>query len=499
MKFLNGVIAIFIILCGITSFSANAQATYSHHYNFISRAQWGANENLRLYNEKNPKPKIILLSPEFYVKYANELKLKKIISYSKNNKKLTWPLEYPEKISKIFIHHTGSSKNLDNPMQLVRDIYHSHTIVRGWGDIGYNYLIDPDGNVYEGRYGGESVVGAHAGPKGNKGSIGIALLGNYDKNPVPQKAKDALIKLLSEKTKLYNIDPQGSTLLRGENLPNILGHKSVMHTSCPGKYLSALLPEIRESVARLNKEVNYSKKSSNSTLDDFSFKYIPVLKKITMPADRKMQYFVKLKNTGNKTWNKNTRIILVNNQTIKKSFTIGTSKISEKEVKPGETGTFKITIQSKLYGGLKYIKLRPLFNGTYRAENAISIPTTVKTPHFDYKIVALSLPKKSLSSKEPLMAMATLKNTGNVKWKNFGTHRISLGSANPIDRKSEFTNSTRMGFLKESIVKPGQAGHFIFYLKAPSATGSYTEYFAPVIESITWLDGKNMKFNFNVI
>ena len=260
-----------------------------------------------------------------------------------------------------------------------------------------------------------------------------------------------------------------------------------------------LLPLIRKSVADLNGPTDYSTKENRLALNDFSFEYIPVLKKITMPADRKMEYIVKLKNTGKKTWNKDTKINLIDNTLVKKSLRVKTSKISESQVAPGEVGKFKITIQSKLNEGAGYIKLRPNFNGENLSENAISIPVTVKKPHFDYKIVKISIPKTTLSFGESLNAIVTLKNTGNVKWRNYGPNRISIGSTNPKDRQSEFTNSSRMGFLKEPIVRPGQVGHFIFRLKAPPKSGKYTEYFAPVVESITWLDNKNMNFNLNII
>lgn len=500
MKLGKIVISLFAFAINLILFLPHAQAASSNHdYNFITRSEWGANEDLRLYNKDNPKPNIIILSPEFYIRYANELKLQKIISRNENGEKITWPLQYPEKVSKIFIHHTGSSNNLDDPAKVVRDIYYSHTITRGWGDIGYNYLIDPEGNVYEGRYGGEGVVGAHVGPMGNRGSIGIALLGNYNEDEVPEKAEKALIALLAEKTKQYGIDPEGSSYFRGEYIPNITGHREVMKTSCPGEKLWNLLPEIREQVANYNGNFDYSINDSRLAMEDYSFEYIPVLNEINMPADRKMEYVVKLKNTGKKTWDKNTRITLINDPLVKKSFIIGTSNINKQTVAPGEVGTFKITIQSKLYGGFNYIRLRPYFNGEVLSEDSISIPTMIKNPNFDYKLLAFSPPKSSMSIGESVTAMVTLKNTGDVKWRNYGLHRISLGSDNPTDRESEFTGSTRMGFLKEPIVNPGQVGHFIFNLKAPNIAGNYSEYFAPVIESITWLDGKNMKFDINVI
>ena len=62
-----------------------------------------------------------------------------------------------QKIKKIIIHHTATSK-IDDPEASVRAIYYYHAVSRGWGDIGYNYIVDQNGKVYEGRYGGDGVV-----------------------------------------------------------------------------------------------------------------------------------------------------------------------------------------------------------------------------------------------------------------------------------------------------------------------------------------------------
>lgn len=498
MKLRHLILTFLLVVSGILLFSPHVYANSSHNYEYKTRQQWGADETWRIYNKDNPAPKLIIFSPDFYIRYANELKLKKIISRNTNGEKLTWPLQYPKNVSKIFIHHTGSQKNLDNPEQLVRDIYHSHAINRGWGDIGYNYLIDPQGTVYEGRYGGDGVVGAHVGPMGNRGSIGIALLGNYNDQPVPEKARQALIRLLSEKTKQFNIDPEGENHFRGVNIPNITGHESVMNTSCPGKHLSTLLPAIRKEVARVNKNYDYAKGHKRKTEKQYAYQYIPVLGEITMPADRKMEYVVKLKNIGTEPWDKTTRLSLIGDPIVKRSLMIKTARMNESLVKPGEIGTFTITITSKLYGGYATVNLRPHFNNTHSCEDAFSIPVIVKDPNFNYEVMAFKTPKNKLKIGETFNVIVTLKNTGNVTWRNYGIHRISLGSTNPHDRTSSFTGSTRMGFLQEPIVRPGSVGNFIFNLKAPASAGSYVEYFAPVIESVTWLDGKNMKFALTV-
>ncbi|MBD3156973.1 hypothetical protein GF369_04055 [Candidatus Peregrinibacteria bacterium] len=498
MKLRHLIATSLLAVSGILLFSSHVHANSSHNYTYKTRKQWGANEDLRIFKEDNPAPQLIIFSPDFYIRYADELKLKKVITHNKNGEKLTWPLQYPEQVSKIFIHHTGSQANLDNPEQIVRDIYHSHTITRGWGDIGYNYLIGPEGTVYEGRYGGDNVVGAHVGPMGNRGSIGIALLGNYDTNPVPEKARQALIQLLAEKTRKFDIDPEGKRHFRGETIPNITGHESVMNTTCPGKHLSALLPSIRKAVARINSQHTTAQEKKGTIEKQYAYEYIPVLKEINIPADRKMEYVVKLKNLGTEPWNNTTRLSLISDPVVKRSLMVKTARMNESLVRPGETGTFTIAITSKLYAGYNTMHMRPHFNGAHASEDAFSIPVIVQEPHFNYEVMAFDVPRKTLEIGESFNAIVALKNTGDVTWRNYGIHRISLGSTNPQDRTSSFTGTTRLGFLKEPLVRPGNIGHFVFNLQAPALAGSYVEYFAPVVESVTWLDGKNMKFSLNV-
>ena len=463
---------------------------------YISRATWGANESLRLYKDDNPEPILVNLPSDFYVRFAKELKLSRVISTTNTGGELTWPLQYSQEIKKIIIHHTGTTRDLDNPEKAIRDIYYYHTIGRGWGDIGYNYIIDQQGNIYEGRYGGEGVVGAHAGP-GNRGSIGIAILGNYDDSEMNPNIQKALEILISEKTKLHGIDPMGESYFRGEKLPNIIGHNSVMPTACPGGNIIKFLPIIRRNIAQLNGNFNYEN-PANQEIKEYDFKYLATLDEINLKPEKKIEYVFRLQNTGTKTWSKYTRVVGEKDSLIMNAFGVSGTKLKENYVKPGEIGTFSVNITSKLKGGFFYIPIKPIYNGTTIATETLYIPTIVEYPYFDYELVDISMPKSILNAGEQLIAVVSLKNTGNINWKNFGENRISLGSDNPQDRVSAFTKSTRMGYLKESIVAPGSVGHFIFNLKAPLGEGIYEEYFAPVIERIAWLDGNGMKLTINV-
>lgn len=156
-----------------------------------------------------------------------------------------WPPEH-EPWVKIILHHTATSNESD-PLATMRAIYYYHAVVLRWGDIGYNYVIDRNGNIYEGRYGGENVQGGHVYGY-NQGSVGIALLGTYTSANITPLAERSLISLLAWICFRRGIAPLGSGLFMDKELPNIMGHRDAAPTSCPGDALYARLPSIRSSV-----------------------------------------------------------------------------------------------------------------------------------------------------------------------------------------------------------------------------------------------------------
>jgi hypothetical protein len=173
------------------------------------------------------------------------------------------PSYYP--VSHLVLHHTADSDSLypseQNWAARVRAIWSFHTFTRGWGDIGYNYLIDPNGVIYEGRAGGDNAVGFH--DTANYGSMGVAVIGTYDQYPMPPAAQDALVRLLSWKAGERDIDPFGSSYYYGCTrstacqpfhpdaiVQTITGHKQVTpgRTVDPSELTMALLPELRSRV-----------------------------------------------------------------------------------------------------------------------------------------------------------------------------------------------------------------------------------------------------------
>jgi hypothetical protein len=148
-----------------------------------------------------------------------------------------------------FIHHTVNANNY-TPEQvpaLLRGIYAYHTQSRGWSDIGYNYLVDRFGRIWEGRYGGvdRAVVGAHTLGY-NEYAFAMSAIGNFDIAQPPQAVLDAYAKLFAWKLSLYNIRADATHLyVKDRYLNAINGHRDVGKTACPGKYLYAKIPSIR--------------------------------------------------------------------------------------------------------------------------------------------------------------------------------------------------------------------------------------------------------------
>jgi len=148
-----------------------------------------------------------------------------------------------------FIHHTVNANNYTAAQvpALLRGIYAYHTQSKGWRDIGYNFLVDRFGRIWEGRYGGVNrpVVGAHTLGY-NEYSFAMSAIGNFDILSPPQAVVDAYARLFAWKLSLSNIRADSTRLrVKDKWLNAINGHRDVGATACPGRYLYAKVPAIR--------------------------------------------------------------------------------------------------------------------------------------------------------------------------------------------------------------------------------------------------------------
>ncbi|MFE2051304.1 peptidoglycan recognition protein, partial [Streptomyces sp. NPDC059459] len=171
---------------------------------------------------------------------------------------------YTKKVKAAFVHHsaTGNNYTCKQAPSVIRSIYRYHVNSMGWRDVGYNFLVDKCGKIYEGRAGGVSkaVLGAHT-MGFNSNTMGIAVLGTYGSKKPSSAAVKAIAKLTAWKLGLYGVNPRGKTSLKsgggnlyrkGKNvrLNVISGHRDGFATSCPGKKLYAKLGTSRSTAAK---------------------------------------------------------------------------------------------------------------------------------------------------------------------------------------------------------------------------------------------------------
>ncbi len=161
------------------------------------------------------------------------------------------------------VHHTAGRNGYaraDVPA-ILRAIQVFHVQGNGWNDIGYNFLVDRFGTVYEGRAGGvtKNVVGAHA-LGFNTGSVGVAVLGDYDGAQSSQAAEAAVARVLAWRLDAAHVDPLATmTLVSGGSdrfpagipvfLRAVSGHRDTGFTACPGASLYARLGAIANAAA----------------------------------------------------------------------------------------------------------------------------------------------------------------------------------------------------------------------------------------------------------
>ncbi len=152
-----------------------------------------------------------------------------------------------------FVHHTVNANNYTEAEvpAIIRSIYAYHTKSRGWSDIGYNFLVDRFGRVWEGRYGGvdRPVVGAHTLGY-NEYSFAMSAIGNFELVQPSDAVLRAYGAVFAWKLSLHGVSAASTAQDVGRStFQAINGHRDAAATACPGKYLYAQLPTIRAYAA----------------------------------------------------------------------------------------------------------------------------------------------------------------------------------------------------------------------------------------------------------
>jgi N-acetylmuramoyl-L-alanine amidase len=219
----------------------------------------GRVERLRAYLVRSPEVRI----PLRRVSMAGSPLLLGREAWGANEAIRRAPPSYAPSVQFALVHHTAGSNSYtaSQSAAIVRGIEVYHVKGNGWNDIGYNFLVDKYGQVFEGRYGGadKNVIGAHA--EGfNTGSFGVAVLGTYGSASPAAVARTALAGLLAWRLDVAHVDPLSSlTWVSGGNaryasgvpvlLRAVSGHRDTGFTSCPGAAFYAQIGAIARQAA----------------------------------------------------------------------------------------------------------------------------------------------------------------------------------------------------------------------------------------------------------
>ncbi len=181
------------------------------------------------------------------------------------------PPLFADQIRFSVVHHTAGQNDYSRAeaAAIVKGIQLYHVQGNGWNDIGYNFLVDRFGTIYEGRFGGpeRNVIGAHA-LGFNTGSVGVALLGSYGSTAPTRAAEDAIAQLLSWRLDLAHVDPTAAlTFVSGGSnrfpsgvpvlLRGVSGHRDTGFTECPGNQLYGRLNSIAAASSQLGQPKIY--------------------------------------------------------------------------------------------------------------------------------------------------------------------------------------------------------------------------------------------------
>lgn len=141
------------------------------------------------------------------------------------------------------VHHTVNSNSYgcgDSPA-LVRGIYSFHVNGNGWNDIGYNFLVDRCGQIFEGRYGGIEmpVIGAHT-YNFNYATTGVSMIGDFSSASIPGAMYNSVVSVLDWKLDLHGVNPLWQSTITGYDgsptltVRNVSGHRDFGGSACPG-------------------------------------------------------------------------------------------------------------------------------------------------------------------------------------------------------------------------------------------------------------------------
>ncbi len=432
--------------------------------NIIARSSWGGfeqeNNSLKLVASRNFLPNF----SKFYSREDPEIS--QVVGFL-DDKTLLWPRQYAQDVKMLVVHHTASTKEIDDPMQAIRNIHEFHANGKKWGDIGYHYIISPDGKIFEGRAGGAGVIGGHS-YNVNKVSIGIALMGNYQLDQVPSETMRSLAMLLEKLSSAYDLDPLGKVTYKDTVFNVINGHRDSGKTLCPGENLYQRIPELRNWVHN-NLSLNpkaFSLESGNN---------------FDIQALKKEKIKLRLRNLTTQTWTRSgTKLVAADIPTQNIIGKNNSFRLKDNNVGTNRSGDFEIEITSPNLSGFKALRFKLVHNGSEYKED-VFVNLVIKAKDLSYKFDSKSSRVTSRSGQ---------KSTIKVKITN--DSELDFNSQNPVYLAVLNTDSAhRIIKINSNKINlaAGRSKSLSLDLFAPDTAGTFSQKLGLISPELGVLDG----------
>lgn len=272
--------------------------------------------------------------------------------------------------------------------------------------------------------------------------------------------------LIKEKADLWGIDVDATSRIRGKSTKNLVGHKDLTSTLCPGENIDELIPYIRSSIDKSLEIYSYDDD------DEFAYETVNDWEPIYLNPQDEAEITFQLKNICTETWNSDTHLVANLDYEGEKIVSLNRASddsiapMNESSVAPGQTGTFTVTLNSNLAGGFVDFDITPIYNGYKKTPNYMSLTVYVEAPDLSHS-TTVDLGAERLKTDDDMSVTVEVENEGNVVWKNYGDYPVMLTG-------DELMASLEVE-MNESEVEPGETATFEFSVEGPEVAGTYHE------------------------
>jgi hypothetical protein len=403
---------------------------------------------------------------------------------------------------KAIVHHTATRNNSTDPTADIRAMYYYHAVTRGWGDIGYNYLVDRSGNIWTGRQGGDDVTGGHTFGW-NRGSFGVAALGDFSNVALPTPMLEGMARVIAMEFAQRGLQPTASdpfthkeedTQEKQHEItsqpPNVIGHRDCSYkigiygaqTACPGQGLYNQMATIR---------------NLSQTYVDAKFQNLVA---ITTAAPRvantgeAVSVPVTVKNVGTSTLTAaNTRLSyqLLDAATGRVHVTLGPQIALLSDLLPGTAQLLNATLNVPGTVGRYLVRwdlqssgqwFRSLYGGAAHEEWLSAVEWHVTW-------VADRTPA-TMAIGDTVPVALTIKNTGSRPWPASAV-KLSYHWASDVTQRTVNFNGNRAALPFD--VQPGQQVTITLNVTAPTVPTRYRLWYDMVWEGSFWFGDRGVE------